>query len=60
MMHSGTKSPVQRQKRHKRESADRLCVEASCHTKLSAYNHNDTCYSHSPRKYPRVRGRFTE
>lgn len=28
-----------------------------CGTKLSAYNRNDTCYTHAPIRFPRVRGR---
>jgi hypothetical protein len=56
----GTKTPSSGRRPRQKGSVPRLCTEESCDTKLSAYNSNDTCYHHSPRKYPRVRGKITE
>lgn len=39
--------------------SDRVCTEPSCHTRVSIYNRNDTCFQHSPIRYPRVRGRIS-
>ncbi|GBD84952.1 hypothetical protein BMS3Abin02_01346 [bacterium BMS3Abin02] len=41
----------------RRFSAERVCVEPDCSTRLSTYNRNDTCFRHSPLRFPRVRGR---
>ncbi len=35
----------------------RVCTDPDCDTKLSTYNRNDTCFRHSPIRYPRTRGR---
>lgn len=37
---------------------DRVCTEPDCHTRVSIYNRNDTCFHHSPIRFPRVRGRL--
>jgi len=34
-----------------------VCVEPGCSTRLSTYNRRDTCFRHSPIRFPRVRGR---
>jgi len=36
------------------------CAEPSCSTRLSRYNPADRCYSHTPPKFPRIRGRVVE
>jgi hypothetical protein len=38
--------------------SDRVCTEPSCHVRVSMYNRNDTCFQHSPIRFPRVRGRI--
>jgi hypothetical protein len=35
----------------------RVCSDTGCETVLSKYNRKTTCYSHSPVRFPRVRGR---
>lgn len=40
----------------RRSSAGKVCVESDCSTRLSTYNHNDTCFRHSPIRFPRTRG----
>ncbi len=40
-----------------RMASGRICAVPGCTTKLSSYNRHDTCYAHSPVRYPRVRGR---
>lgn len=56
---TGTKNPAPG-RRPKRAATSRTCMAPDCTTTLTSYNHNDTCYRHSPRKYPRVRGKVTE
>ncbi|GBE25036.1 hypothetical protein BMS3Bbin02_01318 [bacterium BMS3Bbin02] len=41
----------------KRFSPGRICAESDCVTFLSTYNPNDTCFRHSPIRFPRTRGR---
>ena len=41
----------------KRMAAERVCIESDCATKLSTYNRRDTCFLHSPVRFPRTRGR---
>lgn len=36
----------------------RVCTESGCRTLLSKYNRHDTCFQHSPIRFPRVRGRI--
>ena len=35
----------------------RVCSNPKCDTVISRYNKKTTCYTHSPVKFPRVRGR---
>ncbi|GMQ93827.1 MAG: hypothetical protein BMS9Abin12_1307 [Acidimicrobiia bacterium] len=35
----------------------RVCTEENCSTLLSRYNRKDTCFRHSPMRFPRTRGR---
>ncbi len=35
----------------------RICVETDCSTKLSMYNRKNTCFRHSPIRFPRTRTR---
>jgi hypothetical protein len=35
----------------------RVCAETDCSTRLSMYNRKDTCFRHSPIRFPRTRGR---
>ena len=39
----------------KRFSAARVCAEPDCSTRLTTYNRNDTCFRHSPIRFPRTR-----
>jgi hypothetical protein len=36
--------------------SDRVCAGADCSTRLSVYNRKETCFRHSPTRYPRIRG----
>lgn len=38
-------------------STGRVCADRSCSTLLSTYNRKDTCFRHSPIRFPRTRGR---
>lgn len=40
-----------------RFAAERTCKVAGCRTRLSVYNGRDTCFLHTPARYPRNRGR---
>lgn len=40
-----------------RSPAGRVCVVSGCLTRLSIYNGHDTCFHHSPLRFPRTRGR---
>jgi len=40
----------------RRMAAGRVCGEAGCSTRLTAYDRGDTCFRHSPTRFPRVRG----
>lgn len=42
-----------------RTTAGRICVDPCCSTRLSIYNKRDTCFHHSPLRFPRTRGRTT-
>jgi len=46
-----------RRRRPKAVNGVRICSARSCTTRLSRYNRNGTCYTHSPITFPRVRGR---
>jgi hypothetical protein len=41
----------------RRYAAGRVCSEPGCGTVLSVYNRDATCYAHTPRRTPRLRGR---
>ncbi|HEX2154705.1 MAG TPA: hypothetical protein VHL52_12105 [Acidimicrobiia bacterium] len=38
----------------------RVCSSPECDTVLSRYNSSDTCHSHRPITFPRVRGAVAE
>lgn len=38
----------------------RICANAECDTVLSRYNSSDTCHTHRPIRFPRVRGAVVE
>jgi hypothetical protein len=38
----------------------RVCTNPECDTVLSRYNSSDTCHSHRPVRFPRVRGAVVE
>ena len=38
----------------------RRCVFDGCQTRLSRYNRAAMCFNHTPVKFPRLRGEFTE
>ena len=39
-----------------RYESGRICAIEECATRLSSYNRHDTCFRHTPVRYPRVRG----
>ena len=41
----------------RRFTAGRVCAEPECTKKLSTYNRSETCFGHSPIRFPRTRGR---
>lgn len=41
----------------RRFAEGKVCVEPDCTTRLSIYNRDDTCFRHSPTRFPRIRGR---
>lgn len=41
----------------RRIDGERTCTEPGCATRLSTYNPLDTCFQHSPTRFPRIRGR---
>jgi len=41
----------------RRFAVGRVCVEPDCLTRLSTYNRHNTCFRHSPIRFPRTRGR---
>ena len=50
--------PMQSGRRPKTEAAGRVCLEERCNTVLSRYNVRDTCFHHTPVRFPRVRGQI--
>ena len=48
--------PMQSGRRPKTKAEGRQCLEDSCSTILSRYNVRDTCFQHTPVRFPRVRG----
>ncbi len=41
----------------RRVTERKVCAEPDCRTRLSMYNRYDTCFRHSPVRFPRTRGR---
>ena len=41
----------------RQSTGGRICVVPDCQTRLSIYNLKETCFRHSPIRYPRIRGR---
>lgn len=54
----GTHLPLQGRKPTEYEEG-RTCSTKDCGTVLTKYNKATTCFHHSPKKYPRIRGRIT-
>ena len=52
--------PGERSRRPKTYAAGRVCLDAECNTIVSQYNQDEHCFRHRPRKYPRLRGVFTD
>ena len=46
-------------RRPKTYGDERVCAESECETRLSRYNRETFCFTHSPAKYRRMRGEFT-
>ena len=46
-------------RRPKTYEEGRVCGDDSCSVKLSRYNRAEYCFSHSPARFPRLRGEFT-
>ncbi len=42
----------------KQGATGRVCETEGCETRLSVYNSRETCFRHSPTRYPRTRGRM--
>ncbi len=56
-----TASTVGRAKRKpKTYGTDRVCQTEECTVRLSRYNRAAHCFNHAPKRYPRLRGEFTE
>ena len=54
-------STVGRSRRRPRTyGPDRVCSTESCTVRLSQYNRAENCFAHAPKRYPRLRGEFTE
>lgn len=47
-------------RRPKTFGSGRVCGDSGCATRLSQYNRNEYCFNHSPARFPRMRGEFTE
>ena len=41
----------------RRVTDEKICTESDCSTRLSSYNRKDTCFRHSPIRFPRTRER---
>jgi hypothetical protein len=52
--------PGERSRRPKTFDAGRVCRSEECDTIVSRYNQDDFCHRHRPRRYPRLRGVFTD
>ena len=52
--------PGNRRRRPKTYAEGRVCADDACDTLVSRYNRSEFCFSHSPVKYPRMRGVFTD
>jgi hypothetical protein len=52
--------PGERSRRPKTFGAGRVCNDGACDTIMSRYNNDEFCFQHRPRRYPRLRGVFTE
>jgi hypothetical protein len=52
------RTPEKSGKRPKKSKEGRVCSDKSCDTKLTVYNTTDACYTHRPKRFPRVRGRI--
>ena len=50
--------PTQSGRRPKTKPSGRVCREPECATVLSKYNLRDTCHTHTPVRFPRVRGQI--
>jgi hypothetical protein len=50
--------PMQSGRRPKTKAAGRVCLEDRCSTVLSRYNTRETCFQHTPVRFPRVRGQI--
>jgi hypothetical protein len=47
-------------RRPKTYGSDRVCRTEGCTVRLSRYNRSDDCFNHAPKRFPRLRGEFTE
>jgi hypothetical protein len=52
--------PGSRIRRPRQYGRDRVCSSPGCDTVISRYNRADTCFTHKPVTYPRIRGKFSD
>ncbi len=52
--------PGARIRRPKQYSRGRVCSHPECSTVVSRYNRSESCFTHRPVTYPRIRGKFSE
>jgi hypothetical protein len=52
----GSRAPV-RMRKVKTAALGRICEWPKCDTRLTIYNRRETCYLHTPKRVPRIRGR---
>lgn len=52
--------PGSRARRPKTHGAGRVCAHDECSTLVSRYNQSEYCFTHSPVRYPRLRGVFSD
>lgn len=53
------RKPIPSGRRPRTYAEDRVCQEEGCQTRLSRYNRSRLCYPHTPKRYPRTRGRVS-
>lgn len=47
-------------RRPRNYGTDRVCATTGCQVRLSRYNKSENCFFHTPARFPRLRGEFSE